>query len=372
MSRVRRIAVLWGPMSGYFHAQFQALLDEGADLLIVHREADRDAPFDDEAVSAGLQTLAWTGDADPVAIRRALDEFQPDALLVRSWDNGVYRRVSREFKGRALRVLTISNAWLGTAKQWGGRIVSPFVLHPAFDVALLSGERQADFAAKLGFPAERLIWGMNACDHQLFARVAAERGDALPEKAFLFVGRLVPVKAIDVLAAAYRRYRDSVDDPWPLLVAGDGAEKRHLQGIPGVELLGFVQPADLPAAFARAGCLVLPSRFEPWALVIQEAAAAGLPIVCSRACGASTRLVLDGYNGVVVTTGDVPALTRALGRIHRAGDDERREMGIASERLALQYTPQWWARNLLRRMSELSAELGLPDSQPGPSAIAAS
>lgn len=365
MSRVRRIAVLWGPMSGYFHAQFRALLDEGAELLIVHREADKDAPFDDEAVSAGLRTLAWSGDADPAVIRSALESFAPDALLVRSWDNGVYRRVSREFKGRALRVLTISNAWLGTPKQWGGRLISPFVLHPAFDVALLSGERQADFAAKLGFPTERLIWGMNACDHPQFSQVAAERGDRLPPKAFLFVGRLVPVKAIDVLAEAYARYRETVVDPWPLLVAGEGPEKRHLHGIDGVEMLGFVQPADLPAVFAHAGCLVLPSRFEPWALVIQEAAAAGLPVVCSRACGASTRLVLDGYNGVVVTTGNRSALTGALGRIHAATDGERREMGKASELLSLQYTPQWWARNLLRRMSELSVELGVtPASQP--------
>lgn len=356
-TRKPRIAVLWGPMSGYFHAQFRALVGEGADVLLIHREADKDAPFDDDAVSAGLRTQSWVGDADFETISRTLDEFAPDALLVRSWDNGVYRRISRAYKGRALRIVTISNQWLGTLKQWGGRLVAPLVLHPAFDVALLSGDRQADFAAKLGFPAERLIWGMNACDHAVFAEVARTRAGALPPKAFLFVGRLVPVKAIDVLAGGYERYRQEVDDPWPLLVAGQGPEDRHLAGIPGIEMLGFVQPPDLPGVVARGGCLVLPSTFEPWALVIQEAAAAGLPVVCTRACGASSRLVLDGYNGVVTTTGSVPALARALARIHQSTDDERRAMGSASETLALQYTPQWWAQNLLRRTAELRVEL---------------
>lgn len=361
MNRKPRIAVLWGPMSGYFHAQFRALLDEGVDLFLVHREADRNAPFDD-TVLAGLPNLAWERDADHDAISRALDEFAPDALLVRSWNNGVYRGIARAYQGRALRILTVSNAWLGTAKQWGGRLVARFVLHPAFDVALLSGDRQADFAAKLGFPAERLIWGMNTCDHDRFAAVADARGDALPPKSFLFVGRLIPVKAIDVLAAGYERYTREVDDPWPLLVAGQGPEERRLAGVPGVKMLGFVQPADLPDVMAEAGCLVLPSRFEPWGLVIQEAAAAGLPVVCTRACGASTRLVLDGYNGVVTTTGSVGALAGALARIHRSTDGERRAMGEASRTLALQYTPQWWARNLVRRIGELQTELGLEPS----------
>ena len=72
---------------------------------------------------------------------------------------------------------------------------------------------------------------------------------------------------------------------------------RHLVGVHGVEMLGFVQPDDLPAVLERAGCLVLPSRFEPWGVVVHEAAAAGLPIVCTPVCGAATRLVLDGYNG---------------------------------------------------------------------------
>jgi glycosyltransferase involved in cell wall biosynthesis len=163
-----------------------------------------------------------------------------------------------------------------------------------------------------------------------------------------------------VLAAGYARYRSLVDDPWPLLVAGDGPDELHLRDQAGVEMQGFVQPAALPKLFEQAGCLVLPSRFEPWAVVIHEATSAGLPVVCTRVCGASTRLVLDGHNGVVMTPDDPQALAAALGRIHRTTDEERRAMGRASELLALQYSPKRWAQNLLRRIPDLREQVGLP------------
>jgi glycosyltransferase involved in cell wall biosynthesis len=112
--------------------------------------------------------------------------------------------------------------------------------------------------------------------------------------------------------------------------------------------------------FADAGCLILPSRFEPWAVVVHEAAAAGLPVICSRACGASTRLVLDGHNGAVVTPGDASGLAQAFARIHRADDGTRAEMSRASEALAQQYSPRQWADRLLRRIPGLRAQIGLP------------
>lgn len=357
--RKPRVAVLWDALSGYLHASLRALVDEGADVLVFHREAMTGAPFDTTAITGGLDTRPWSSAPDVAELERALQGFSPDALLVCSWHIGGYRRAARHLQGRALRIVTFHNQWRATPKQWGGVLVSRAVIRPTFDAAFVCDERQANFAAKLGFPAERLLWGTNTCDHPRFAAVARRRGDALPPEAFVFAGRLVPDKAIDVLADGYGRYRDAVDDPWPLLVAGIGPDEHLLTSLDGVELLGFVQPPDLPEVFARAGCLVLPSRFEPWGVVVHEAAAAGLPVICSRECGASTRLVLDGYNGVVVSPGSAGGLASALRRIHGATDDERRAMGVASESLALQYTPERWARTLLGRIPELRGEIGL-------------
>jgi glycosyltransferase involved in cell wall biosynthesis len=359
MNRNPRVLLLWARLSGYLRAELKALEARGVDMLLVHEAEAAGAPFEAETVRGGLRAHTWHGSPDLEEIRALVDEFEPDVALICSWDNGVYRRIGRELQGKALRILTMDNQWLGTVKQRAGVAASRFIVRPAYDAALVAGERQAAFATKLGFPLERIVWGLYTADHDCYAEVARRRGDGLPPAAFVFVGRLVPEKAVDVLAEAYRRYRASVTDPWPLLVAGIGPESSRLEPLEGVKMLGFVQPPDLPAVLGEAGCLVIPSRYEPWAVVIHEATSAGLPVVCSHACGSSTRLVLDGYNGVVTTTGDVDAFAAGLRRVHRWSDERRRAAGKASSRLALQYTPDRWAENLLDRIPDLREQVGL-------------
>lgn len=360
LDRPPRVAVLWTRLSGYFNACLRALSDAGAEVLVVHQEAAADVPFDPLAVTKGFRTSEWRGSPRSGEINQLLDGFGPDAILASSWNVGAYRRVCRARRDRTLRIFGMDNQWHGTPKQWTGVATARLVLQPTYDAVYVCDERQAEFARRLGFPAERLIWGLYSGDQPLFAEVARRRASSLPPRQFLFVGRLVAEKGVDVLAGAYRRYRSMVDDPWPLAVAGTGPEEHRLIGADGVKLLGFVQPPDLPAVVSESGCLVLPSRFEPWAVVIHEATAAGLPVVCTRVCGAATRLVLDGYNGAVVSPDDEDALAHALLRIHRATREERRAMGNASESLSRQYSPDQWAGRLLRRIPELRAQVGLP------------
>jgi glycosyltransferase involved in cell wall biosynthesis len=359
-----RIAILWQGLSGYARACFAALRAQGADVVVFHSLPECEAPFDEQLITAGLRATGWRDTPDRDTLEAALDELDPHALLVSSWHIGPYRHAARRRRGRTLRVLCMDNQWWATAKQRLGVATSPLLVRPAYDAAFVPGDRSAEFARRLGFPGERIIQGIYTCDHPRFDAVAEARSGEAPVPAFLFLGRLVPVKGIDTLADAYRRYRDSVAEPWPLVVVGTGPEAHRVEGVPGVEAVGFVQPDDCPDLLARTGCLVLPSRFEPWGVVVHEATAAGLAVVCTSVCGAASRLVLDGYNGAVVPPGHPAALASALTRVSDATDDERRAMSEASRSLARQFTPDRWARHLLVRVAELRAEAGLPAAGP--------
>ncbi|HEX6568379.1 MAG TPA: glycosyltransferase, partial [Acidimicrobiales bacterium] len=299
-----RVAILWQGLSGYTNASFTALGALGADVLVYHSAQVGQAPFDDDVITRGLRTRVWSEPPDEDGLETVLDEFDPHALLVSSWHINPYRRAARRRRGRTLRILCMDNQWWATPKQLLGVGVSPLLVRPAYDAAFLPGDRSADFARRLGFADERIIRGLYTCDHPRFDAVAEARRGAAPGRAFLFVGRLVAEKGVDVLADGYRRYRQLAADPWPLLVGGVGPESDRLAGLDGVEMLGFVQPDDLPGLLGRSGCLVLPSRFEPWGVVVHEAVTAGLPVVCTWVCGAASRLVLDGYNGAVVSPDD--------------------------------------------------------------------
>ena len=355
-----RVAILWKQLSGYAAACFRALADEGAELLLVHPAAKADAPYDDARLRAGIPGHSWAQALDARVLRNEVEAFAPDALLVSSWNVGPYRRVARHMSGRALRVLCMDNPWLGTLRQWGGRLVSPLAIRPAYDVAFLPGERQVPFARRLGFGDDQILWGLYSCDHAAFSAVSATAG-ANRRDAFLYVGRLSPEKGVDVLARAYLAYRAMVADPWPLAVSGAGPMEEALAEVPGVEMRGFVQPDDLPRVFGEARCLVLPSTFEPWGVVIHEAAAAGLAVVCSTACGASTRLVLDGYNGEVVRPGHAGDLAAAMARISVADASSLAAMSERSTELARQFTPRRWATYLTARIPDLCVAAGIEE-----------
>jgi glycosyltransferase involved in cell wall biosynthesis len=355
-----RIAILWQGMAGYSHAAFTALAQRGAEVAVFHRALRTNQPFDEDSVTDGLRAHEWRSSPDTDELEAALDELAPHAMLVSSWHIAPYRRAAKRRRGTTLRILCMDNQWWATARQIAGVASSPFLVRPAYDAAYLPGERSADFARKLGFSDERIIRGIYSCDHPRFDAVAEARSDAPPARAFVFVGRLEREKGVDILVEGYQRYRRLTDAPWPLRVGGVGSQASLLEGVAGLDAVGFVQPGRLPELLAQSGCLVLPSRFEPWGVVVHEATSGGLPVVCTSVAGAASRLVLDGYNGVIVPPGDAAALARGLLRIATTSDEQRVEMSRASRSLARQFTPDRWADHLLTRIHELRALVGLP------------
>jgi glycosyltransferase involved in cell wall biosynthesis len=120
----------------------------------------------------------------------------------------------------------------------------------------------------------------------------------------------------------------------------------------GIENRGFVQPDTLPSLMGEAGAFVLPSREEPWGVVVEEAAAAGLPLICSDACGSAVHLLKDRYNGFLVQSDRADHLARRLVTISMLSDEDRREMGARSHELSKQYTPARWADTLISGIND--------------------
>jgi glycosyltransferase involved in cell wall biosynthesis len=124
--------------------------------------------------------------------------------------------------------------------------------------------------------------------------------------------------------------------------------RARLEKEEGIRVEGFVQPDKMPQVLASAGCLVLPSKFEPWALVVHEAAAAGRVILASENVGSVTHLVQPGYNGFIFNNNDVAGLAALMSRVGAMSDAQLDRMSRASYLLSHQFSPQQWADTLLR------------------------
>jgi glycosyltransferase involved in cell wall biosynthesis len=306
-----RVAVLYAQLSGYMNACLKALADmERVELFVANMRVSNDAPFEESIFSWIKDRYQWEKDVDEDELISRLERFRPDLILASNWHNSGYRKALKSFGGRAIRIYGMDNQWLGRPKQWLGVFTSRIYLHPICDAVFVAGERQAAFAHKLGFSQGRILRGLYSCDHEKFAKIYFERKNSLSEPhSFVFVGRFSPEKGVDILVDAYRRYREKASNPWPLKCYGSGPLQHLIHGVEGIEIKGFCQPDDLPKELSMASCLLLPSTFEPWALVVHEAVTAGMPVIVSDAVGASVHLVQNDYNGYIVEASNVDELT---------------------------------------------------------------
>jgi len=341
-----RVAVLWPQLSGYINACLKELAQRpNVELLVAYAAPGDEAPFDDAEFGWIPESVRLTSRPDRAELLRRVERFKPDVLLVVSWHIPTFRYVLRNLRPRPLRVLCMDNQWHGTLKQRLGVLGSRWYLHPLYDAAFVPGERQACFAERLGFPSHRIWRGLYCPDSESFAQ--ASTGARARPSSFGYLGRLTAAKGITDLLKAYELYRSVTLDPWDLVVAGAGPLAGEIAMYEGVKYFDFVQPRDLPAWLANIGCLAVPSRFEPWGVVIAEAAASGLPIIATQACGAGPHLVHDFVNGRIAHTGSVESLAECLQYISAATDSDRATMGRISRSLASPYTPARWADTVL-------------------------
>lgn len=375
-----KLAVLYAELSGYVVGCLEALRSSTeCSLFIIAKPAVKDAPFASDSLYRAGRVLdrSTLGELE---ILEQLREFGPNAVLVSGWADPVYNRICRRLKATGVPVIAgCDTQWKGSLRQRLASLVAPWHVHRFIDVLWVTGERQRQLARALGFLGNRCWDGFYACDWERFSKNSEKlKAETLKPKStspqsssqggeegtepvpyFHFVGRYVEEKGIEDLAEAYQIYRHQVSNPWPLVCAGKG-ELRSVLIRAGAEDRGFVQPDDLPELMHRASAFVLSSRFEPWGVVVQEAAAARLPLIVTEACGAGVHLVRENYNGFVAETQHPKSLAAVLIRMHRLSAKERQEFGVRSWELSKQYTPERWATTL--REGLLSLHERLPQS----------
>lgn len=346
------VAFLMKSVSGYFAACLGSLARlEDINVLVICKEPSPKAPYDiTEITPDGAQTQTYRSLPDGQTIATLLREFEVDVVAVSGWRIQAFRFALRKLSSDTLRVLLMDNQWIGTFKQRCGVIIAPRYILSQYDIAFLPGHNQEIFAKKLGFRNHQIWRGLYSCDYERFANHTGPQ--IVRDNSFLFVGRLAEEKGIGTLAKAYAAYRQESKHPWRLNVYGTGPEGGQLQQMPGVRMNGFVQPRKLPQIYRRGGCFILPSLFEPWGVVIHEATASGLPVICSATCGAAPHLVEDGVNGYLVEPANASELAEAMHRYSSLGRAEQERMSQMSSILASRYTPTRWATLFDQRARE--------------------
>lgn len=215
------------------------------------------------------------------------------------------------------------------------------------------GTHNADYYRRHGVPSDRLITALYCVENERFVlrgedyererrRVRGKLGLSDDRVVFTSAAKLITRKRPFDLLRAFARFDRSDPDLAPALVfLGDGPERQRLESeimrsglSEKVRISGFINQSEMPAWYAASDCLVLPSDgLETWGLVVNEAMAAGLPVLVSDAAGCAPDLVRVGENGFRFSCGDLDELFARMLQVAEQPAEVRAEWGQRSREI---------------------------------------
>lgn len=371
----RRLVIITEIIAPYRIPVFNALArEEGIDLHVIFlAESDpglRDWLVYKDEVSFSYQVLpSWRrrfGGHNVLlnrGLKRALGQSPPDVILCGGYNYLASWQAQRWARTRRVPFLL----WVESTER-DIRSHNPIVefLKKRFmkscGAFVVPGESSFRYVKNYGTLEDHIFVAPNAVDTAFFAqRAAAVHQDGagqrqalhLPERFFLFVGRLVAEKGIFDLLKAYSKLTPDLRAAVSLVFVGDGTERaslvRESMRIKGgqVRFAGFIHREQLAGYYALAEVFVFPSHTDTWGLAVNEAMACGLPVISSEVAGCTADLVQEGWNGRVVRRGDVVQLASAMEEI--AGDPVlRARMASHSKERILGYSPEGCAAGIAR------------------------
>lgn len=281
----------------------------------------------------------------------ALEEWRPRVVIVGGYREAALQNVMHwcQRQGVPYCLRSDSNVWTDRQKGWLKFQVRRWRLTPWVRQShrvLLGGEYNRQFWRRYGMRSEQEGWWPQWIDYDHFEQarrwrqnaregLRAKYGFSCPIH-LLYVGRLIPLKRLPMLCQAVTQ----LDARVGLVLVGHGPEETMLRERfgatlgPRLQMVGRVEPSDLPELYAAADALVLPTGArENWGLVLNEATAAGLPVVCHAQVGAAADLLRTGENGVAVVRDDAEGWRTALEELVQE-PARLVEWGQASARLA--------------------------------------
>jgi glycosyltransferase involved in cell wall biosynthesis len=362
----RSIAVIFERFGPYHCARLRALAAQGPAVAIEVFRKDTTYQWDVVDDSQGFRRVTLF--PEPMAgqpplgdlhrrLHRCLANEQPRVVAIPGW-SAPYARLALSWclKTHTPAVLMSESTALDRRRTFLGERIKGKLLC-LYQAALAGGSRQTQYLRYLGLPKTAVFPGYDVVDNSHFGRCQPGREAwAGPRESFLVCCRFIPEKNLLRLFQAYARYRRTAGSTaWELVIAGDGPEgdrvggaikTLHLTG--SVRFVGFVQYEGLPAFYGEAGGFILPSVSETWGLVVNEAMAAGLPVLVSNRCGCAPDLVEEGRNGFTFNPYDTEELARLMLRVSSMTKDERAAMGQASREIISRWTPETFATNLIK------------------------
>ena len=252
--------------------------------------------------------------------------------------------------------ILFSDTMESNATRYQGKELIKHWIVGKYKSALVAGQLHKKYLIKQGMSPEEIFLGYDVVDNKTFhPDKIGSLSSPITKPYFLAINRFVTKKNLPSLIASYADYRQQKgNEAWDLVLSGDGELRIQLEkqidklGLGKcVHLPGFLQQNELLPYFAHASCFIHASIQEEWGLVVNEAMAAGLPVLVSNRCGCFEDLVIEEVNGFGFDPEDQQMLTQLMLKMSSSQVDLA-AMGQQSLQHIQKYSPDYFAQGLMQ------------------------
>ena len=331
----------------YHQARWEAVAARGHEVhLVLNRSDDDFAVLESNAASEKLEFHVLglpRGKADAAQVsaktESTLEAVSPDCVVVSGYSFPASIALIKAASARRIPVVVCSESnSFDTGRKPHVEWIKRQVLSNT-SAAIVGGSPQHDYMLELGLPDQAVFLRYNSVDNDHFA---SSCNTSTTRTVFCAVARFTEKKNHIGLIRAFSRFKKETASNAVLNIAGDGPLRPEIEALIGelipdgsVQLVGPVPYPELPKFYTTSSAFIHPSTTEQWGLVINEAMAAGLPVLVSDRCGCAPDLVEDDVTGRQFSPFDEEDIVAALSWFDALTDESRRKMGkCAKERIA--------------------------------------
>ena len=286
-----------------------------------------------------------------------IDKTKPDVIV----GDGFFQWTSfallyKIMKGTPLVVCYERTSHTERYAQWYRRAYRRLALK-CVDAVCCNGRLCSEYTQWLGMPESRITTGHMVADTEnlgvAVASIPAEKREALrkqwdnQETVFLAVGILNKRKGIKELLTGWSLFEKELPNKGTLVIIGDGQEKDSLQflvadlDLKEVRFLGTVDYNEIALYYAASDVFIMPTLEDNWSLVVPEAMACGLPVLCSKYNGCYPELIRPGENGWVFDPFDAQEIFQLLKKCTiEQQKSNLQNMGKRSKEIVSEHSPQ--------------------------------
>ncbi len=279
------------------------------------------------------------------AVKQLIEEHRPQAIITMGWNNKTYWAILYMGNKMEIPVFCTSDSILKAKKRYYILEFLKGTMIKGFNGFLTAGKQSENYLNYLGIPLSKIFKPFDVVDNNHF------KSNGKTIKSFNYyhpyivcVSRYIPVKNLFKLIIAYKEYilRYGINNTI-LYIIGSGPLELQLKDLikklnlsNQIILYPFIQYDELPPIYRHAKGLILPSLSDQWGLVVNEAMAAGIPVMVSNRCGCTDDLIIEGENGWTFEP-SIEGIVMVLKKFFNTPPEKLKQMGMKGQEIISNY-----------------------------------